>query len=137
MRPNTELVIGKLKEFVAETMVSKERYDNPPLDKDIVKILSNKLNDAIDIPKIPEFLEGMGFRFTIKILDGFIGKKLKPEYHEHYINILTAYANNGGLGAKEAIVVIVNKYIDIPFLNEEDEAEIFNQIGDFILSFFK
>ena len=135
MRENTKLVLSNVESFVGKTMLSTVKYDNPPLDSAIIKKLEDSINDIVDIPWIPEFIEGIGINKLLKLLDGFVGQKLKPEYHVHYITLITAYVNGGIEEFAAALSIILNIYIDIPLLDETDEQEIFDAIMEILIGF--
>jgi len=135
MKKNTELVLNDIQKFVGKTMVSKAIYDNPALPDEVVKELEKQINEIVDIPWIPEFVEGIAINKLLKLIDGFISRKLKPEFHIHYMDLVIAYAEGGIDAFGNELVRVLNIYIDIPVLDEEDEAELIKAVIDILISF--
>lgn len=53
-----------------------------------IKDLSKELNPLIDIPKVPEFLEGWIIRVIISIIDFWLWKKLPEMVYGMYKDLL-------------------------------------------------
>lgn len=105
--------------------------------KELIKQAAKKLDDQFNFNKIiggvkGKILEMFDYPF-FKGLFTWVYGKLPEEYHDEYRVILESYINDDYTNLKDELVERINKAINIPGLNEEEEAIILNgTFGSFL-----
>lgn len=91
--------------------------------------LARKLNDMIDIPFLTEDHEQAAIE---KFLDAILGPLEQIDIPQSELNEVSDNKEKQ-IGLQHTIVTKLNAMIDIPFVNEEQEAMALNLIVDYVL----
>ena len=109
------------------------------------KVFSQETKDLIvkvadDVVKLPVYLEPFD-AFAFKLIVNFIDDKLDelvPDEFDEFINIAINAALSGNLEeASQNIAQALNILVDIPYLEEEAEQEMFLAGAKFLTSMIK
>jgi len=98
--------------------VAKKLDDLAPFDKWIKGVAGNiiELFDG-------KFFEGILIAFKFRVYD-----KLSPELQNNVDTLLLAFETDDWSNVDESVLYSVNELIDVPELNEDEEAELFGGI---------
>ena len=87
-----------------------------------------KLADAmIDIPLVPDFMERGIFEHVISLIDKALDEIL-PEPFKDLLNSTEGIGRDDVSGFTNKLVEIINRKLDIPYLNEEQESRLFHVV---------
>jgi len=106
-------------------------------EKTLAKKISVILNEKIDIPKIPEWLEGFIFRQAASIIIGIMNKYLPEDWFIFITDISKGLIDEDVEFIKERFEKFLNPKIDIPFLTEEQEGELMKDAVQIVLDYLK
>jgi hypothetical protein len=93
-----------------------------------VTIMAQTLNDRFDIPRVPEWAEGIMFKGAVMGIDYFLLRQLGDEIYDLIADV------NDGIDDEADIDEIVTRFatiannnpkLKIPFVNEQTEQKIF------------
>lgn len=97
------------------------------------KKIAGIVNSVIDIPGVPEFVEQIIFEQAVHLIDEAIQNVL-PEPFKDLLNTLDdGIDRNTARQLADRLVVIVNEKVNIPILNEDQEARLFRIVIDIIV----
>jgi len=87
------------------------------LTKEQIKQISVELNIFINLPKIPELLEGWLLRIIISIIDTFLFKKLPDDiymmYKELVLMIIEGSNEEKEEATKEVLAYVPDEYLKV------------------------
>jgi len=87
------------------------------LTKEQIKAISAALNIYINLPKIPELLEGWLLRIMISIIDTFLYKKLPEDIYAMYKDLVLMIIEGSNeekeKATKEVLAYIPDEYIRV------------------------
>jgi len=96
------------------------------LDAATVQSVTDRLNKIINVPLVPEWAEGLGIKAAVIGVDYFLLRYLGEEVYDIIFDLNKGVTDEVEL---EALVIrlarLANKKMDIPLLNEEQEAKFF------------
>lgn len=94
--------------------------------------IARLINDKIDIPYIPEFME----YYIIKLALAAFEEKIYPLFPRDWQTFLNelqkGFIKSEAEGAEKAFAKAINPRIDIPFLDEKKEQELFKLFLSFL-----
>lgn len=90
--------------------------------------LSEMLDGVIKLKGIPEFLDGFMIKATLALLDDTYADKLKEEVKVKLSALVDAAINEDVPQAETLASEVINELVNIPGLEEEDEALIFKGV---------
>ena len=95
-----------------------------------INAISVKLNDEIDVPFVPEMMEGALFEIAITAVSNKLGEVIPPHWIPYLNDSLL-----GLTGTDEQVEALVNDYasrinekVDIPLVTEDREQELIEAI---------
>jgi hypothetical protein len=92
------------------------------------------INENVDIPYIPEPIEGFIFDKGIDILEQVIDENL-PEYaSELFRNAEKGFNKETVKPLKQNIITLLQNRVNIPILNKETEDKLFSVLVNVLLS---
>ena len=104
---------------------------------ELAKKLGKILNEKIDIPKVPEWLEGYIFKQAANILIGVAEKYLPENWFDFVIEIGSGLAEEDVEFIKTRFEAMINPIVDIPYLDEEQEGILMKEGMGILLDFLK
>ena len=106
--------------------------------KDETKDLIVKVGDKwIKLNPLGEIVDGPAIRILVNAVDK-LGDKYIPDQYDTAINDAVTKVLEGDYdGASDDIATLENLLIDIPFTDEDTEAQIFKAANDFLLALLK
>ena len=102
------------------------------MDKKEIKRVATYANAMINIPLVPEFLEQRLFEHGIKMITDKIEEVLPAEFKE-LINSAKGISSDHGKAFADKLVKTINKKVDIPYLNEDQEAKLFGLVVNILV----
>jgi hypothetical protein len=99
-----------------------------------IKIIVDKINEKIDIPKIGEKFEGILIKFIVKQIDKLLEDKLPQELYETITNISDGIDDSELEIIKTNLTNFVNKHINLPLLDEEQEEKVIILVVDILVN---
>ncbi|MFC2077888.1 hypothetical protein ACFLTM_03690 [Candidatus Bipolaricaulota bacterium] len=108
--------------------VSADAKKGEMLTEKELEAIATRLNSAIDLPLLKEGTEQIIFVKIVKLIDGFLYGVLPNEIYE------LAHAASDGISEQDAVLIeenltkLVNRKLDLPFLNERTEETIFRVV---------
>lgn len=96
----------------------------PEEQKQVAKII----NALIDIPLVPEELEQTIFEHAVAVVDAALEDSLPSVFTELLRNAETGLDKDHARAFSERLVEAVNKKVDLPYLNEEQEARLLRAV---------
>lgn len=101
-------------------------------DAQITKIAA-LVNNLIDVPLIPEALEQQAFEIAVGLIDKQLDILL-PAGLKDFLNDATKMLDDSHTGdLANRLVAIINKNVNVPLLNEEQEQKAFQIVIDLII----
>ncbi len=101
-----------------------------PEQKDKIVAL---VNSSIDIPVVPEFLEGSIFRKAIDLIDDALDTFLPKEIQELAESLSQGIERNNAKDFVENLTRFLNKKVDLPILNEEQEGKLIGLVVNLLV----
>ena len=106
-----------------------------------IKSLAKKADKAINFRKkikgfagiVLEMIDGNVFREALNLINNKLGDKVPVEYQDEILTLLEAIDTGDRTLITEATVQAFNELIDIPVLNEDEEAIAMTGIVQLIL----
>lgn len=87
------------------------------LTKEQIKAIAKELNIYINLPKIPELLEGWLLRIIISIIDTFLFKKLPEDIYAMYKDLVLMIIEGSNeekeKATKEVLAYVPEEYIKV------------------------
>lgn len=103
------------------------------LSDEEVEVLASKLNKKIDIPFIPEGTEQVIFVKTVRQFDRLLYQSLPNELYGLVKNASAGISEKDAEALKLVLGTRLNNRIDIPYVPEWVEQEIFELLLDLIV----
>lgn len=107
----------------------------------LIKEVSKKFDKEFDFKKIIGGWSGVAVEiFDSNIIQAgltFAFYKLPTNFHDEFKMVLEAYLNDDYTAIKTESITFINEQLDIPYLNEEDEAVIIGSISKAIFTILK
>lgn len=103
------------------------------LSDEEVEVLASKLNKKIDIPFIPEGTEQVIFVKTVRQFDRMLYQSLPNELYGLVKNASAGISEKDAEALKLVLGTRLNNRIDIPYVPEWVEQEIFELLLDLIV----
>ena len=88
------------------------------------------VNALIDIPLVPEDMEQTIFEHAVTLVDQALQDVLPAAFSELLRNAETGIDKDHARQFSERLVVAVNKKIDMPYLNEDQEYRLLQTVID-------
>ena len=105
------------------------------LTKETTKALSEKLDDVVKLKGIWEVVDRPAFRTVINALDDNFGERIPDPYKSDIRDLLDQVIVDENYGdAIDLAIGKINELLDIPFLDDEAEAELFNALSSILKS---
>jgi len=102
------------------------------LTKDVEKFLANLADDKVKAG-VFEIIDGPAFNYVIKFLDDTYGDKIPDEYKLKLRGLIhTVLIEKNIDSAIDDLVGYLDKLIDIPLLDDEDEDALFKGLAQII-----
>lgn len=97
------------------------------------KILGAKLDELIDFKKIKGFgllevLDGFVFTQCIAFVDDKFGDMLPEAYKDNVGKLVISLVAEDWVGCEEPLIEILDALVDVPFVEDEEEAVIIKAI---------
>ena len=92
------------------------------IGKPLIKEVASKIDDLIKLKGIAEMLDGALIKFALNALDDRFADKVPVMYQDEVIILLEAFVSDDYSKVTDATVSTLNELIDIPVLNEDEEA---------------
>lgn len=103
------------------------------LSADQIKKVATLVNNLIDVPIVPEFLEQQVFEAAVTLIDKQLDQLL-PAKLKDFLNDATMMLDDAHTGdLADRLVAILNKSVDIPLLNDDQEQKVFRIVIDLII----
>ncbi len=91
------------------------------------------VNSSIDIPVVPESLEEAIFRKSIDLIDEALDAFLPQEIQELAESLNQGIERNNAKDFVENLTRFLNKRVDLPILNEEQEGKLIGLVVDILV----
>ena len=105
------------------------------LTKKATKAISEKLDSAIILKGIWEMLDGLAFKTVINAIDDNFGEKVPEPYKSDISNLLDQVFVDGNYeNAIDLATEKINELVDVPFLDDAAETELFNALASILKS---
>jgi hypothetical protein len=91
------------------------------------------VNSSIDIPVVPESLERSIFRKAIDLIDDALDTFLPKEIQALAESLSDGIERNNAKDFVENLTRFLNKKIDLPILNEEQEGKLIGLVVDLLV----
>ena len=114
------------------------------ITKEMEAFWGKLIADNLSLNGLPKTLAGWGLPVLIRVIDDNYGDKVPQPWKDYATQLLTSVylvVNDGSVdeqelqGTIDLCVTIINEKIDIPLVDEDDEAFIFQSTLKFIASF--
>ncbi len=107
------------------------------LSPEAIRAIATRINEKINIPILPEKAEQVVIVKVVRKIDRFLYEKLPNEIYD-----LITTANEGIDDTMAATLLdrlsgLINRHVDIPFVSEETENEIFDLVLKTIIEAMK
>ena len=102
------------------------------LDKKEIKKVAKYANAMIDIPLVPEFMEQKLFEHGVKMIVDKVEEVLPAEFKE-LISSAKGISSDHGKAFADKLIKTVNNKVDIPYLDEDQEAKLFGLVINIIV----
>ena len=107
--------------------------DGKLFTKETKSLLKKVLDDAIPQHGIKELLSDIGIFGAVELIDYYGDKFVPDEYDPPLNSILTKALDGDYEGAKSEAASLLNKVIDLPYLDETSEEAVFQTGMSFLL----
>lgn len=104
---------------------------------DLASKLGALLNEKIDIPKVPEWVEGFLFKQVANITIGVAEKHLPEDWFDFVIDSGNGLIDEDVEFLKNRFESFINPKIDLPYLNEEQEGVLMKEAIGILLNYLK
>ena len=101
-----------------------------PVQKEKIVAL---VNSSIDIPVLPESLEGSIFRKAVDLIDEALDTFLPEEIKELAESVKDGIDRDNAKDVVDNLTRFINKKVDIPILNEEQEGKLISIVVDLVV----
>ena len=91
------------------------------------------VNSSIDIPVVPESLEGSIFRKAIDLIDEALDAFLPKEIQALAESLSQGIERNNAKDFVENLTRFLNKKVDLPILNEEQEGKLIGVVVNLLV----
>ena len=91
------------------------------------------VNSSIDIPVVPESLEGSIFRKAIDLIDEALDNFLPKEIQALAESLSQGIERNNAKDFVENLTRFLNKKVDLPILNEEQEGKLIGVVVNLLV----
>ena len=91
------------------------------------------VNSVIDIPVVPESLEGSIFRKAIDLIDEALDNFLPKEIQALAESLSQGIERNNAKDFVENLTRFLNKKVDLPILNEEQEGKLIGLVVNLLV----
>ena len=134
-KSNTLLKQEKEVQYDVESSSTREKTCKKMLSAEMRGKLADKLNKIIDIPFLNEDHEEAAIERFLNGVLGPLESNMDEIIPESDMEEMRADPENSEKrsGIQNKIVGVLNKFIDIPFVNEKQEAAALNMIVDFVI----
>lgn len=103
------------------------------LSADQIRKIATLVNNLVDVPIVPEFMEQQVFEAAVTLIDRQLDQLL-PAGLKEFLNDASKMLDDAHTGdLANRLVAILEKNVDIPLLNDEQEQKIFKIVIDLII----
>jgi len=103
--------------------------------KETIQKFADRLDDLVKLPVFLEMFDGTVFRFVLEILAEKYWENIPTQYQDEVNILIEAFAENDYSIVSGATVTAINDLIDLPFADEEEEAQFIALNTQMILKF--
>ncbi len=100
------------------------------LTKEEQKQFATLINSIVDVPLIPEEMEQTIFEHAVAVIDKALEETLPIIFHALMREAEKGIDKDHAKEFADRLVVTTNKKFDLPYLNEEQEAQILRLVID-------
>jgi len=98
-----------------------------------INAIAIKLNDKINLPFLDEAKELVVFGKIVKWIDKVLYKLLPNEYYELVKDATDGISEEEADNIQERLTPLINNIVNIPFLDEKQEAKLISLVLDIII----
>jgi len=109
--------------------------DKGILTKVVEEKLAAKLDELVKLKGIWESVDGLAFKLTLSALDDNLGEKIPEPYKSGLTSLFTAVLDEGDYEtAVGNAFEFLDNVVDIPGLDDETEAMLFEGLATFVIA---
>jgi len=108
------------------------------ISKKAEKKIGGKYLDNLVKAGIFELVDGQMFTYAVRFLDDKFGEKVPEPYKSEIRDLIdTIVIDENYAGTIDEVCIYLDEIIDLPFLNDEAEALLFNGLASILKGLFK